>query len=262
LRAGTALAILVNMFTDKPEGPQPEKRPRGRGRPSGPTTRGLAMRRRLYQVAIRLFAQRGFEATTMRDIAAKADVSAALLYRYFPGKDALVMELHDELSRDFERRAAPLPGGTWRVRFLFALRASLTALGPHRETLVALIPMLVSRRAEGIFSRATDFARERVQGAFEAAVTGASDAPRANEARALGRLLYLGHLGVLLWWLLDRSTGQRATEGLLVVLERACGPIAFALKVPATRRLLVELDAAAGEALFGGEATPSAEGAP
>jgi len=220
------------------------------------------MRRRLYQVAVRLFAQRGFEATTMRDIASRARVSPALLYRYFPGKRALVMELHDELSQDFARRAAALPAGTWRARFLFALRASLAALEPHRETLVALIPMLVSAREEGVFSRATDFARERVQGIFQSAVSGASDAPRAAEAQALGRLLYLGHLGVLLWWLLDRSPERRATEALLVALGKALAPVAFALKLPATRRLALELDAAAGAALFGDGAGPAAEGAP
>lgn len=220
------------------------------------------MRRRLYQVAIQLFAQRGFEATTLRDIAARAEVSPALLYRYFPSKNALVMELHDELSEEFARRTVSLPAGSWRVRFLFALRASLAVLGPHRAALVALIPMLVSRGEEGLFSGATGFARERVRGAFVAAVTGSSDAPRPAEARALGRMLYLGHLGVLMWWLMDRSAGCQATERLLAVIEKALGPVALTLRLPATRRLVVELDALTGQALFGDGSGPAAEGAP
>jgi len=238
------------MFTENKPDVQGE-RPRRRGRPPGPTAQGEAMRARLYRVATQLFARRGFEATTLRDIAARAEVSPALVYRYFPSKRAIVLALHGELSHDFQREAAALPSGKWRVRFLFALRASLAVLAPHRETLVALIPALVSRHEEGLFSPATAFARERVQGAFVLSVTGASDAPREAEAAALGRLLYLAHLGVLMWWLLDRSRGQRATAALLDLAERALAPVALALKLPATRRLVVELDGAAGRALYG-----------
>src|SRR6185295_12717490 len=163
------------------------------------TPQAAAMRERLYDVAIRLFAEQGFEDTTLRQIAARAGVSPALLYRYFPSKRAVVLALYDELSHDFERTTAALPPGKWRERFFFALRGSLAVLEPHRDVLVALIPLLVSRGEEGLFAPATAFSRERVQAVFVAAATGAKDAPRAAEAAALGRLLYLAHLGVLMW---------------------------------------------------------------
>ena len=214
------------------------------------------MSERLYLAATRLFAQHGFEETTLRRIAASAGVSPALLYRYFPSKRAVVLALYDELSRDFERAAGALPAGKWRERFVFALRSSLAVLEPHRDVLVALIPLLVSRGEEGLFAPATAFSRQRVQAVFVAAATGARDAPRAAEAAALGRLLYLAHLGVLMWWLLDRSDRQQATELLLVQLERGLAPVALALKLPPTRRLVSELDAAAGSALFGDEPRP------
>src|SRR5262245_10267175 len=159
---------------------------RRRGRPVGETSQGAAMRARLYRIATDLFARRGFEETTLREIARRAEVSPALLYRYFPSKRAVVLALYDDLSRDFERRAAAMPRGRWRERFLFALRASLDALAAHRETLVALIPLLVSRGEEGLFAPATAFSRLRVQAVFAAAVAGATDAPRATDADALG----------------------------------------------------------------------------
>jgi len=211
------------------------------------------MRERLYLAATGLFAKHGFEETTLRQIAARAGVSPALLYRYFPSKRAVVLALYDELSHDFERAAGGLPAGKWRERFLFAVRASLAVLEPHRDVLVALIPLLVSRGEEGLFAPATAFSRERVQAVFVAAATGAKDAPRAAEAAALGRLLYLAHLGVLMWWLLDRSDRQQATELLLGQLERGLAPVALALKFPSTRRLVSEIDSAAGSALFGDE---------
>src|SRR5262245_15370926 len=117
------------MFTKKQEG-APEGRGGRRGRPPGTTPQGAAMRERLYGVAIKLFAQHGFEETTLRQIATRAGVSPALLYRYFPSKRAIVLALYDDLSLDFVRAAAALPAGKWRERFLFTLRASLEALAP------------------------------------------------------------------------------------------------------------------------------------
>ena len=219
------------------------------------------MRTHLYQVATQLFRERGFEATTLREIASRAKVSPGLLYRYFPSKRAVVLALHDELSGAFEREVTAMPSGRWRQRFLFALRTSLRVLGPHRETLANLIPLLVSRQEESVLSPATVFSRERVEGAFVAAVKGASDAPGERDACSLGRILYLAHLGLLLWWLLDRSREQRATKLLLGFSEKALVPVALALRLPATRRLLAELDRAAEAALWADETTSVPEGA-
>lgn len=235
------------MFTNN----KPGGRRRGPGRPRGRTREGDARREALYRVAIRLFAERGYEATTLRDIAARAEVSPALLYRYFPSKGAVVLALHEALSAEFAGRAAELPRGNWRTRFLAGLRLSLAVLGPHREALVALVPLLVSGQGEGVLSADTAGPRARVEGIFQEAVRGATDAPPDAHAAALGRMLYLAHLGVLLWWMLDRSRNQRATQLLLAFAERALAPIALALKLPATRRLLSELDRAAGLALLG-----------
>jgi AcrR family transcriptional regulator len=46
----------------------------------------------LRQAAARLFAERGYEATTVRDIAQLAGVTERTLYRYFDGKEGLVAE--------------------------------------------------------------------------------------------------------------------------------------------------------------------------
>ena len=62
-----------------------------------PATRGILRARRhdrqrdaILRAAARLFRERGFADTGMRDIAAAADLSAANLYHYFDGKNALL----------------------------------------------------------------------------------------------------------------------------------------------------------------------------
>ena len=51
-----------------------------------------ATRRGLVVEAYRLFNERGYDATSVDDIAAAADVSPRTFYRYFPAKDAVLAE--------------------------------------------------------------------------------------------------------------------------------------------------------------------------
>ena len=250
---------MVNMFSENDDGSQGPSVGRGRGRPPGATPQGEETRRTLYRVAIEAFAARGYEETTLREIAAAAGVSPGLLYRYFPSKRAVVLALYDELSRAFEERARHLPEGLWRDRFIAALETSLDVLGAHRGTLAALVPVLVGGRDESLFAPATAFSRTRVQGAFVQAVTGATDTPRGADAEALGRALDLVHLCVLLFWLLDRSAGQRATKLLVGLIRRVLPPFAVAFRLRVVRGFVRDLDGLALEALYGPAPEPAAE---
>ena len=234
----------MNMFTEN-------VKPRRRGRPAGPTAQGTAARDRLYSTATQLIAARGYEATTLRDIAKKAGVSVGLLYRYFPSKQAVVIALYDELSSTYAQQAASMPPGRWRDRFLFALKTSLQVLEPHQMALRALTPVMVGDPEEGIFSASTAFSRLRVQQVFEQVVTESSDAPKQPLAEALGRLLYLVHLAVLLWWLLDKSANQRATAALVLLTEQLLPSAGLALRVPPVRKFVISVDELVREALFG-----------
>lgn len=234
---------MVNVFTKL-------DKPRRRGRPPGRTAEGDAARRRLYETAIALIGKRGYEAATLREVADRAGVSPALLYKYFPNKRSVVLALYDELSEEFARQAAEMPRGKWRDRFTFAVDLSLRVLGPHRVTLRALAPMMVGDADEGVFARSTAFSRVRVQRAFENAVVNATDAPDEPLAGALGRLLYLVHLGVILWWLLDRSPRQRATTALLALIRHTLPSAALALRLRPIRSFVHTADALVDEALL------------
>src|SRR4029453_5576300 len=205
--------ILMNMFTEN------VKR-RKRGRPPGQSAQGAAARDRLYETAIRMISDRGYEATTLRGIAKDAHVSVGLLYRYFPSKQAVIIALYEELSGDFSRQPAATKPGKWRDRFVFALETSLRVLQPHRIALRALIPVLIVDPDDGVFAEGPAFSLLRETQGFEDAFAGAGDAPKAPLAGALGRLLYLLHLAVLLWWLLDKTPKQRATEGLVTLPQQ------------------------------------------
>jgi AcrR family transcriptional regulator len=236
-------------FTDEPvaDGSSP---PRRRGRPSGTTVQGHEARKRLYETAIELIGRKGYEATTLRDVAETAGVSVGLLYKYFPGKRAVVLAFYDELSGEYAARAGQMKPGRWRDRFVFALRTCLEVLGPHRKTLSSLAPVLVADSEEGLFAARTAFSRKRVEQVFQDAVSGAIDAPAAKLAEPLGRLLYMLHLSVILWWLLDKSPKQWATHSLVTLLERILPSFGVALMLPKVRGFVQSADVLVREALF------------
>src|SRR4029450_11519761 len=76
-------------------------------------------RRALVEAALRLFAERGFEATTVADIADAADVSPRTFFTYFPAKeDVLFADAQDRIDRLQDALAKRAPDES----FLDALR--------------------------------------------------------------------------------------------------------------------------------------------
>jgi AcrR family transcriptional regulator len=73
------------------------------------TRKREARREEVYETAIRLFVERGYENTTMDDIADEADVARGTVFNYFERKSALVQEWAKR------RRAAALDAVTRRV---------------------------------------------------------------------------------------------------------------------------------------------------
>ncbi|MEL6429824.1 MAG: TetR/AcrR family transcriptional regulator [Planctomycetota bacterium] len=236
------------MVTKKEQGGDGGPPSRRRGRPPGRTAAGEATRKALFDAAIELMDERGYDGTTLRDVAARAGVGHPVLYRYFPSKSALLAALYDRLSADFER-GTTLEPGSWRRRARTALDGSLASLRPHRSALRSALGVLVSTSEMGLFGEGTRASRARVQGVFLDAVAGARDAPRGARAPALGRLVDLAHLGVVLFWLLDGSREQRATEALLAAIDRALPLVSAALKIPGAWALLERVDRAVVDGL-------------
>jgi len=93
-------------------------------------------RHQLFAVALELFAQRGYRATTMDDIAEAAGVTKPLLYQHFSSKRALYLELVDSIAQDL----------------LAAIRhAVMRADGPRQQVelgFAAYFRLVVSHEAE------------------------------------------------------------------------------------------------------------------
>ncbi len=66
-------------------------------------------RERIESVALKLFLQRGFDATTIEDIAEAADVSKRSFFDYFPSKEEVVAAWQDSFANELIRAVAAQP---------------------------------------------------------------------------------------------------------------------------------------------------------
>src|SRR5437867_6100600 len=87
----------------------------------------LASKERILDVAERLFAERGFAATSLRNITAEAAVNLAAVHYHFGSKDELIEAV-------FARRLGPL--NRERLRLLEACRAAAGGGSPSVEELL------------------------------------------------------------------------------------------------------------------------------
>ena len=112
----------------------PAQRP-ARGRDGGAT------RTRIAGEALKLFAARGIDGTSVRDIALAAGVAEGALYRHFPSKEALARALfldgYAALARDVAAILAAVPAFEARVAALVERFCRLFAEDP--ETFVFLL---------------------------------------------------------------------------------------------------------------------------
>ena len=58
-----------------------------------------ATRERILKAALDMFHDRGFDSTTMRDIAAGAEMAIGAAYYYFESKDAIVLAIYESARR-------------------------------------------------------------------------------------------------------------------------------------------------------------------
>jgi len=133
---------------------------------------------------------------------------------------------------------------------LAAVDISLGVLSSERETIAALVPVLLTGADEGLFSGATAFSRERVESLFQHAVSGATDAPPSGDAASLAHTLYVLHLAVILWWLLDKSPEQQATRRLLALVKKVLPAVSLALRLEPARAYVRAIDAIVHDAFF------------
>ncbi|MFH8934652.1 TetR/AcrR family transcriptional regulator [Streptomyces griseosporeus] len=112
-------------------------------------------RQAIREAAHRLIEEQGYEATTVEQIAERAEVSASTVFRYFPAKEDIVLTDGYDPVLLAELRARPA-GEPWARSLRYALRRAVErALADGealrlRTRLLAEVPALRSRMTESM----------------------------------------------------------------------------------------------------------------
>jgi len=173
-------------------------------------------RTRILEAALALFLKRGFEETTMRNIAKEAGVALGAAYYYFDSKDALVMAFYghaqDELGALVEKTLPKSKGLEEQLREL--VKMTIQYFAPNRELLRALSAHIDPQHPLSPFSEETREIREKDIRFFERLIRDSRVRVPEDLKTHLPRLLWLYQMGLILFWIYDRSPRQIKTQQL------------------------------------------------
>ncbi len=207
-----------------------------------PTAKSEATRERIIEAALQLFAEKGFEAATMREIAERADCSLGLAYRYYRSKDAMALALYQRLLEEFAASVKEVRSGNLAKRWLAITRAEFERIAPHRQALSGLIYAgLRPGSATQVLGEESRPIRMRMIEIFAELVSGSNDLPRSADIRSLAVLLYGVHLLLVLFWLQDPTSGQTACVSLIELIGEAIGWLKIAARLPGFGGMLQRL---------------------
>jgi AcrR family transcriptional regulator len=168
--------------------------------------------------AMALFAERGYERTTMRAIAAEAGVSVGNAYYYFSSKEQLVQGFYDQLQQRHQEVGAGILATetAFADRLRGVLLAWLDLAEPyHRFGTQFFVNAADPESPLSPFSEDSAAARDASIALMREVVDG-SDAKLDAELREeLPELLWLYQMGIVLFWVHDRSAGRRRARMLV-----------------------------------------------
>jgi len=221
--------------------------------PTKLTAKAQRTRQNILDTAMRLFTAKGYEETTMRDIAAEAGCSLGLAYRYFARKEDMVLAVYQDFAAKSEAHVETLERGTVADRFHQTMLHKLEQMAPYRAMIGALFEAAMNPKSDiAVLGTNTGDIRDRMTQVFKVAIAGATDAPKEPQVTHLAILMYSVHLLTLLFWWYDRTPEQRATHELVKFMRDSFVLVRPFLMLPPVGKSLARV-ARIVESVFGGQ---------
>ena len=180
----------------------------------------------ILSTAIRIFRERGLEASTMREIAIASGVAIGATYYYFSSKEAIIQAYYDDVQAEHGRRVdAALTAGKidFKDRLGVAFHTKLDIVQNDRKLLGALYRFTGEpEHPLSALGVATVRVREQSMAVFARAI---GDERLPDDIRTiLPSALWALQMAILLYFIYDQSPEQQRTrkliDGVLVILVR------------------------------------------
>ena len=198
------------------------------------TGKGEQTRRHIFECALQLFREQGFDATTMQDVADRAHVVKSAAYYYFPGKEAIIQAYYEAVQAEQERICQDVFASTndLKTRLSTAMHTKFDLAKDDRKLLGVVFRYTGEpQHPLSCLGRGTTEIRRRSTAIFKDAIA------RERLPKDLEQLLPLAlwalQMGLLVMFLYDESPEQRRTR------ELADGALTLTRKLLALAKLPV-----------------------
>ena len=184
---------------------------------SADAPRGERTRQRILETALEMFRERGYEGTTMRAIAERAGVAPSNAYYYFESKEHLIQawygESHAAHVAAVESRLATERTLAGRLRAL--IEARLDTSDPYHRFSAQLFRTAADPESPlNPFSESSREVRERAIALAARVVEGSNVKVPPDLGAELPRLVWMWEMGIILYWIHDRSPGRARSRRL------------------------------------------------
>ncbi len=213
-------------------------------------TKSARTRTAIIDAALRLFRERGYDATTMRAIAAEAGVSVGNAYYYFDSKERLIQGFYDRAQVDHALAARPVLDRESDLtrRIVGVAEAWLQTMDPYRQFAGKFFKNAAEPTSPlSPFSPESSPAREAAVDLWREVLEG-SDARIPKKLRAdLPELLWLYFMGIVLFWVYDPTPDATATRNVVARTAPLVVRVMSLTRLPVMRGLVDDVVALIGE---------------
>lgn len=179
------------------------------------TDKGEQTRRHIFECALDLFREKGFDATTMQDVAVRANVAKSAAYYYFPGKEAIIQAYYDAVQSEQERMCGEVfvRSANLRTRLAAVMQTKFDLTKDDRKLLGVVFRYTGEpEHPLSCLGRGTAEIRRRSMHVFRQAI--ADEQLPKDLQQLLPLALWALQMGLLVMFLYDDSAGQQRTRRL------------------------------------------------
>jgi AcrR family transcriptional regulator len=211
--------------------------------------RGEQTRQLILETALRLFRERGYAETTMREIAKEAGVAVGNAYYYFDSKEHLIQGFYDRSQGELRDASVVILANQkdFAARLRGVMHAGIDVNAPYHAFAATFFKSAAEPTSPlSPFSRESSPARDASIGIFRDVVEGSSAKLDPELRKELPELLWLGWMGVILFWVHDQSPDQRRTrrliDGAVPLIDRLVSLSRLRVLRPALHQILSLID--------------------
>jgi AcrR family transcriptional regulator len=203
------------------------------------TPKAEATERKILDAALQMFRTKGFDESTMRDIAIAAEVAIGAAYYYYPSKDAIVLSFYEHSCAEMQPRieeALAKSGDDLEERLKALIDVKLKYFLPFRSVLRALLKNGADPASPlSPFAQDNKAIRDIDLTWFQKILINCGIRVPKDLEPHMPEVLWMFQMGVIYFWISDESNGQQRTARLLALGSKITATLLKIAGLPLTR---------------------------